>query len=211
MSELMKKIALGVYIGRKMQKDYGANLRKYYRNGASARKIAEQMNFAEIYDIKKSIALRAVSFALRGYSSPETKFFLPSYQGLFTLEEIVYFAHQHRTDTGYFMAKHKIGVHAQTSKELAQAGSKSGKNQYKKRIGIHAQTSEEKSNLGKKSAEKRGLVPWSNEERASALTLNKKEYTTNEITCLLNQEYYFGKRVRTTTAVRVALSKIKSR
>ncbi len=205
----MKKIALTVYLGRKMQEDYGDTLRKQYKNGASARKITEQMKFTEIYSISKSIAVRAVSFALRGYKPLEAKLSLPSYRGLFTLEEMIHFAHQHRTSTGYFMAKHKIGVHGLSTEELAHSGSKSGRNQYKKRTGIHAQTSEEKSDLGRKSAEKRGFVPWSHEEINTALTLSKKEYSVKDITCLLNQEYHSSKEVRTTKAVRIALYKIK--
>lgn len=131
-------IRLAAAIGDDIRKNY-PQLVEEYRSGLTAPQLVVRHAFDRRYGVSRRTAIAAVRNAIRGHSGH----FYESYEGLIAdRSEREHLALAHNRQTGTEAYRGKLGIHAMTRQQRADAGRKGGlirgQLSYRLRIGCHA-------------------------------------------------------------------------
>ncbi len=225
--EQLMAINMRFRLGRKLQENYGEEIKSLYSGGYTLSQIVDKLEIHEKYSISDHLARNSIYTAITGHDG---KFNVSSYNGLFSEEERERIGKEHMVEAGKKNGKstyeNDLGIFS-FSKEERRAfaakggrigGKKVGKKCYEEKIGIHGLSHEERSKNGTMGAIAKGYTLWSNEEKERVYELSLKEeyqngkYTkSSEIAKILNEEYHQGREIRKNNTVSLCLIGIRKK
>lgn len=202
-------LALSLKLSRDML-PYADEMARLYRAGMSYDKIAETFFPNSKYPGIVYSAIRKLFYGSPGGMGVE------AFEGIIPEVELKELETMHRRNTGNRTYLEGKGIHSMDREERSRSGKIGGKTSGRKsveeRTGIHALTREERAENSRRVHEKRGNVPWANEELSAISTYAQMpEYRRNFafLAERINLDYHQGKEVRDAGTLRSALARYR--
>ncbi len=198
-------LALVAKIGKQIKEEL-PGIAEAYRQGSIQEEIVREFNICNRYNTSLSIAKSAVATAIRGF--PGNRQTEP-YVGLIKdPEERAQIAKEHVANGMTLEQRVELGRRMRESRSLDSL-KKTGQESYNNRVGIHALTSNEKADAARLSCISQGKTPWEPaESRFAYLASQLPEYQISSskanstlIAQELNELFHEGKEVRSGNTV----------